>query len=221
MIAKQLISDTIVPLRKSDTGICALNMMDEFKVRHLPVIVENDYWGLVSEDGVLEFDNPEKPLEEISTNYFNKLFATEDQHLYEVIKLLYQQNLTLLPVLDKNKIYKGSIVLSELLGYVAEMTSVQQPGAVIVLDVNEKDYLLSEIVQIVESNDAKILSLYTSSPVDSTKLEITLKLNKMDVSAVMSTFDRYDYAIKASFSEDEYWDNLMDHYNSLMNYLNI
>ncbi|MGM0611999.1 MAG: CBS domain-containing protein [Bacteroidota bacterium] len=221
MLAKQLLSDTIVPLRKSDTGICALNMMDEFKVRHLPIVHDSEFWGLVSEDGVLEFDNPEKPLEEIDSTFFNKTFIAEDQHLYEIIKLLYQQNLTVLPVLNENKIYKGSVVLSELLVRVAEMASIQHPGAIIVLEVNEKDYLLSEIVQIVESNDAKILSLYTSSPVDSTKLEITLKLNKMDVSAVMSTFDRYDYTIKASFSEDEYWDNLMDHYNSLMNYLNI
>lgn len=220
MLAKNLISNAIVPLRTSDSGINALTMMDEFKVRHLPIVNNVDFLGVVSEDDILNFNDPEKALGEHVLS-LKKPFVTEEQHIYDIIKLIYELKLTAVPVLEKSKAYKGSIVMSELVARLAEMTSIQQPGAIVVLELNEREYMLSEIVQIVESNDTKILSMYTTSPLDSTRMEITLKLNKMDISAVLATFGRYNYTIKASFSEDQYWDDLMDNYNSLMNYLNI
>jgi predicted transcriptional regulator len=209
-----------VPLKTSDSGITALNMMDEFKVTHLPIVNNIDFLGLVSEEDILNFDNPEKPLGEHELS-LSKPYVEENQHMYDVIKSVYELKLTAIPVLDKTKAYKGSIVMSELVSRMAEMAAIQQPGALVILELNEKDYMLSEIVQIVESNDAKILSLYTTSTVDSTKLELTLKINKMDISAILATFGRYNYTIKASFSEDQYWDDLLDRYNSLMNYLNV
>ncbi len=220
MLARNLISNAIVPLRTSDSGIDALNMMDEFKVTHMPIVNCEDFLGLVSEEDILNFNDPEKPLgaHELS---LSKPYVTEDQHIYDVIKLVYEKKLTAVPVLDKANIYKGSIVMSELVSRLAEMASIQQPGSIIVLELNEKDYLLSEIVQIVESNDALILSLYTTSPVDSTQLELTIKINKMEISAVLATFRRYGYNIKASYYENQYYDDLIDRYNSLMNYLNI
>jgi hypothetical protein len=87
--------------------------------------------------------------------------------------------------------------------------------------LNQNDYALSEIAQIVETNDAKILSLYITSIPDSTMIELTLKINRMDIQPILQTFTRYEYTIKASFAEAEYYDDLLDRYNSLMNYLNI
>lgn len=220
MLAKQLLSNSIVPLKTSDSGLTALNMMDEFKVTHLPIVNNIDFLGLVSEDDILNFDNPEKPLGEHELS-LSKPYVEENQHMYDVIKSVYELKLTTIPVLDKTKAYKGSVVMSELVSRMAEMAAIQQPGALVVLELNENDYMLSEIVQIVESNDARILSLYTTSPIDSTRLELTLKVNKMDISGILATFGRYNYTIKASFSEDQYWDDLMDRYNSLINYLNI
>lgn len=220
MLAKHLLSNTIVPLRTSDPGTRALEMMDDFKVMHLPIVNNVDFLGLISEEDILNFNDPEKPLGDHKLS-LKKPYVGEDQHIYDVIKVVYEQKLTVTPVLDKMKGYKGVVVMSELLARVAEMAAIQQPGALIILELNEKDYLLSEIVQIVESNDAKILSLYTTSLRDSTKLELTLKLNKMDVSAVMATLSRYEYSIKASFSEEQYWDDLKDRYDALVNYLNI
>jgi len=87
--------------------------------------------------------------------------------------------------------------------------------------LNLHDYSLSEISRIVESNDAKILSLYISSHTDSTKLEVTIKINRTDLSAIIQTFNRYNYTIKASFHQSEYVDDLKDRFDSFMSFLNI
>ena len=104
----------------------------------------------------------------------------------------------------------------------AEMASVQQPGSILVLEVSNQDYSLGEIARIVESNDAKVLSAYITSFPESTRLEVTIKVNRIDLSAIIQTFNRYDYNITASFSEESRWEELLiNRYESLMNYLNV
>jgi hypothetical protein len=117
--------------------------------------------------------------------------------------------------------YIGSIMIFDLLNAFGMMAAVQEPGGIIILEVGIRDYKLTEIAGIVESNDTKILSIHTFSPVDSTKLEVTLKLNKRDISSVLQTFNRFNYIIKASFIEENAEDYLKERYKSLMNYLNI
>jgi hypothetical protein len=98
---------------------------------------------------------------------------------------------------------------------------LENPGGVIVLEMSQNDYDLSEIARIVESNDAKVLSLFISTHVDSTRLEVVLKLNRTDLGGVLQTFDRYGYFVKASFGDEEDHDDLKENYDSLMNYLNL
>ncbi len=83
------------------------------------------------------------------------------------------------------------------------------------------DYSLSEIARIIESNDAKILSLFVHSWPESTKIEVTLKINRVELGAILQTFNRFNYNIKAIFSEQDDLDDLRERYDSLMNYLNI
>ena len=116
----------------------------------------------------------------------------------------------------------GVITLTGLVQKLSAIASLINPGGIIVLEINQKDYLLTEIAGIVESNDAKILSLYITSHPDSTKLELTIKVNRVDIGAILQTFYRYNYTVKASWSkEDSFSDGLQDRFDSLMNYLNI
>jgi acetoin utilization protein AcuB len=145
-----------------------------------------------------------------------------DQHLFEVIRLVHSPKLSLIPVLDAKENYLGCITQSKLLEEMAEVGSLKQPGGIIVLQMNEIDYSLHEIARIVESNDAKILSSCTRTFTDSTRIELTLKLNKIDVSSVIQTFNRFDYQIVAFFTdENNYDDMLKDRFDALMNYLSI
>ena len=220
MIARQLISPEISVLNPLDTGAFALSLMDELNVTQLPVVREKEYIGLLSDADIYAQDILD---EQVGSQKIQLKLAyiREDQHLYEVVKLFSSHHLTLLPVVDEKNNYSGSITLASLGRAFAEMTSIENPGSIIVLEINDKDYLLTEIAQIIESNDARVLSMYITSHPDSTKLEVTLKINKIDIGPILQTFNRYDYIVSASFSENSYSENLQERFDSLMNYLNI
>jgi acetoin utilization protein AcuB len=220
MVARQLISAAVGVLNPTDTGAFALGLMDEFHTAQLPVVDGTEYLGLISDTDIYTLNILEEPVK--SPKFpLNFIYIKENQHIYDVMKLFSSMHLPLLPVLDEKDQYIGAITLANLVEQFAGITAIGNPGGIIVLEINDKDYLMSEIVQIIESNDARILSMYITSHPDSTKLEVTIKINKIDVGPILQTFNRYDYIISASYTEDTYTDNLQERFDSLMNYLNI
>lgn len=220
MIAYKLITDEIPPLKTSDTGLLALQWMEEFKVSHLPIVDFKEYIGLISDSEIMDMNAPDKSLAEHKISLMRP-FVYEDDHIYEVIKLVKNLQLTTIPVLTRNNEYLGTITLSRLVQCFADMASLSEAGGIIILELNTNDYSLTQIAGIVEGNDAKILSLYISSSTDSTKMEVTIKINRTDLSAVLQTFYRYNYTVKASFNHLDYYDDNKRRFDSFMNYLNI
>jgi len=220
MLAKELISDAIMPLKTSDSGLIALNWMEEFRVSHLPIVNDNDFLGLISENDIYEMNSFEEPLGNHVLS-LSKPYVLENQHVYDVIRQVYEQKLTLIPVVTDKQKYLGSITMQCLVNYFARLSAVDSPGGIIVLEMGVHDYSLSEIARIVESNDASILSLYILTLPDSTRMEVTLKINRIDIGQIIQTFIRFNYSIKASFYEDELNESLKDRYDSLMKFLDI
>ncbi len=151
-----------------------------------------------------------------------KPYVTSEQHIFEVIGLASRLKLSVVPVLDSKAHFKGVITTSDLIRHMAGISSMDQPGGIIVLDIIERDYSLAQIAQIVESNNVKVLSMYITSPSDSTKLEVTLKVNTDDLISVIRTFERYNYDVKtwvtSNDSVDEFYSERLD---LLMKYLNM
>ncbi|MCK4568830.1 MAG: CBS domain-containing protein [Bacteroidales bacterium] len=220
MIASELISDIVVPLKTSDSVEVAISMMEEFKVSHIAVVNNRSYLALVSESDLTGSIDPATPVGNIKLA-LPHMMINGHQHIYDVIRMMSEHELTLLPVVDEDENYLGAISLESLTRNMAKMAAINQPGVIIVLEMSQNDYSLSEIAQIIESNDAKILSMYVTAKIDSTNLEVILKINKQDITQIMSTFNRYNYIIKASYGEDEDPGDLKDRFDSLMNYLNV
>ena len=221
MLAKDLISDVVPSLRTSDSGQKALYWMDIFRISHLPIVNNEDFLGLISDKDVYDSNMAEEPIGNHNLSLFSP-FVTENQHVYEVIELASRLNLTIVPVLDHNNHYKGAVTLNDLIHYFADFTALKEPGAIIVLDMNVLDYSLSQIAQIVESNDAKILSMYISSHSASTRMELTLKINRNDLTSIIQTFTRYNYTIHSTFMDHDDMDSLYENrYEMFMKYLSI
>jgi len=220
MLAKNLISEILPTLKTSDTGLIALKIMDEYKVSHVPIVNNEDFLGLLSENDVDAVHDRDEPIGNYQLS-LSRPFVDQYQHIYDVIELACNEKLTVIPVLSKSNLYIGTILLKDLVYHFGNITAVRNPGGIIVLETNENDYSLSEISAIVESNDAKVLSSYITSHMDSTKLEVTLKINKINIYPILQTFERYNYIVLASFSESTFNDDLMDRYKSLMTWLNL
>jgi acetoin utilization protein AcuB len=220
MFAVELIVDAIPPIHTSDTIQKVLDRMVEFRVRHLPIVNEEQFLGLLAESDIQPEIDPQTPIGSLALSLINP-YVREDQHVYDVIRLFYEQQLSVVPVLDIKKNYLGIIPINAMNQYFATITSVSQPGGIILLDINNKNNSLAHMAQIVESDNAQILSSYVRTFPDSTRMEVTLKVNKQDISNIIATFLRYEYDVKATFNHSEHDDGAMDRYASLMNYLNL
>lgn len=219
MIAESLISDTILPLRTSDTGEEALGMMNDFYVRHLPIVNNEQLLGLLSEDDILNFDAGE-PVGSYSLSIQRPYARTRD-HLYEVMRMVAENHLTVVPVVDDQDNYVGVITLEDLIHYFARTASFADPGSILVLEMNRRDYSLAEIARIVESENAAVISAFVTSYPESARIDVTIKINTQNIQSVVATFERYDYQIKASFVESDYIDALRERFDSFMSYLNV
>jgi CBS domain-containing protein len=220
MFAQEIISKVIPTLRSDDTVQKALDRMNDFKLKHLPVVNEAVFLGLVAEDDLLSIHNHDTLLNDASVNLLN-VFVQSDAHTYDVIRLLSQLKLTAVPVLDQQKNYAGIIPISNIVDAVAQQYAVKEPGGIIVLEISNRDNSLAHIAQIVEADNAQILSSYVNSFADSTRLEVTLKVNKTEITSLVASFERYDYQVKEVYNNTQIDDGSQERYDSFMNYLNV
>lgn len=221
MLARDMISDVVPALKTSDTAQTALNWMEIFRVSHLPIVNETDYLGLISDSDIYDFNQPEEPIGNHKLS-LPRPFVTNGKHIYDVIALAARHKLTVIPVLDDDNHFRGVITYNEIISGIASFSSIDQPGGMLVLSVLSQDYSMSTISQIVESNDARILSMHITSNPDSVNLEITLKINRTDLTSIVRTFERYSYEVTAWVTEDDELDRFYtDRYNLLMKYLNM
>jgi CBS domain-containing protein len=221
MLAKDLISEVVPSLRTSDTGQTALNWMEIFRISHLPIVNNQDFLGLISDTDIYDMNQPDEPIGNHTLTLF-KPYVTTEQHLFEVIGLASRLKLTVVPVLDTNNHYKGVITTNDLIRYIAGISSLDQHGGIIVLEMTERDYSLTQIAQIIESNNVRVMSMYITSPPDSTRLEVTVKVNTVELASVIRTFERYSYDVKTWITTTDSIDQFYsERFDLLMKYLNI
>jgi acetoin utilization protein AcuB len=220
MIANTLFSDAVLPVKTSATGLALLHLMDEYKVSHIPIVNDLEFLGLISEDDIFNQGSFEDPIGSFAITHQDAC-VEQSQHLFDVLRIFAEKNLTVLPVVDNKRHYLGVITQETIVQKFADLVSINNPGGIIVLEVGSHDFSLSEIGKIIEDNDARVLSLFVTSHSESAKVEVTIKLNKMDIQPLIQTFQRYDYTIKESYFESEYYDGLRDRYDQLMTFLNI
>ncbi len=221
MTTGEIIKNDIYPVGPDDTTQRLLEKMAEYKVAQLPVVQHNVFLGLVEEDHLLEQVHDERMEASSSSRLLKQIFIYEGQHVFDALRLFQMHQLDLLPVIDEQQQYKGVISSKNLIDCLAENFVAEEQGGIIVLEIGNRDNSLSHIAQIVESENTQILSSNVRSFPDSTRLEVTLKLNRIEISAIVASFSGHDYLIKAIYNDMRGYDSTRDRYDQLMNYLNI
>lgn len=219
MQAHRLISSTIQSIHPDEDGNRALELMDLYRVNHLAVVKNDFYLGVISDKEIMNWASKDEYIEEHLPNLASP-HVLHSQHLFDIIEVLEQNNLSVVPVLDNEQQYQGVITNRKLLYTIANSAAIQSVGGVIVLQMNNNDYSMTEIANIIESNDTKILSSYVISKKDSTKMELTIKLNKTDITAIIKDLERYEYNVKASYKEEDPNTDFVERYEQLMRFLN-
>jgi acetoin utilization protein AcuB len=219
MIIEQLISPVVPTLLPTDTGNKALLLMEENRVAQLPLVAEEQYMALIQENDVLDWNTPESQLSAAEfLTYKPAVFA--GGHPYEALRIAHEQNLTVLPVIDSDNKYVGAITRDDLLKYIAENSSMEIPGGIIVLEIAPRSYTLYEIARICENEDVIITNVQVHTNAVG-NLEVTLKTNRTDLEAVVSSFIRHEYEIKQVYGTKKDGDDTLDRYNQLMNFINM
>jgi acetoin utilization protein AcuB len=218
MRAIELITEEIPPLTHTDTGEKALRWMDELKVSHLPVLKNGNFVGVLSESDVLDKMDLDETLDKLF-DHLPRPYVFDHVHIYEVLAKIAEHRVSVLPILDSNEKYLGCTSVYHLLTLIANTGSIRETGGILVIEMNAVDYSMAKIAQIVEGNNAKILSSYIMTSPDSTKIEVTLKINQIELSSIIRTFERYDFVIKASFQKSDVDDDMQNRFDALMNFL--
>lgn len=220
MYVEKLISPIVPVLQPTDTGTKALFLMEENNLTQLPLVIDEQYTALVKENDVLDWENQESPLSTARfLNYRPAVFASN--HPYEAMRLAHSQNLSVVPVIDNEQKYVGAITRADLLNYITENSGLDNPGGIIVLEIDPRDYSLSEIARICEGEDIIIISTNLHTMPATGKLEVTIKANKTDLHGLVQAFERFKYTVKQVYGEQNHNEDMMERYNLLMNYLNM
>ncbi|WP_346854344.1 CBS domain-containing protein [uncultured Draconibacterium sp.] len=221
MLAEKLISDVITSVKSSEPGKKALSYMDVYRVSHIPVVDDLKYLGLVSDKLIYDLNLVEEPISN-ELDKLNTTHAHKDQHIFELAIVMYKLKISVLPVLDDDHYYLGAITLYDLARRFANLFSLQEMGGVMVLEMNVNDYSISQISQIIESNDVKILSFFIDRKPGTNNMDVIIKLDKEELSGVVQALMRYDYNVKAVYQDRSMLTDLyQDRYDQFMKFMNI
>ncbi len=215
MQAAEILSKTIQPLSPKDPVARALDLMDEFGIHVLPVVSRGRLVGLMKEEAALNSTDPGLTVEGLMDSV-ELPYVRDRQHVYDVLKLMHERDLPLVPVLDLRGRYLGVVGEHEAARHLADLVNACVPGSVVVLEMGRNDYSLQQIARIVEDEGARILSMYCTDRPDSMRMEVTLKINRDDISGILQAFDRFEYTVHTTFQGSKLDDNLRERYDDLM-----
>lgn len=219
MLANQLITHNYPTVRPEDQVSLALQLMDDFDIHDIALVDENKYFGLISKDDLLDFEE-EAPIKATINEMLSKA-VKGDEHFLSALRFASTHSLSLVPVVNNEQEWLGAITCSELIKATVTFTSVEEPGALIVLEMERKSYSFGEISRLVETNDAYITQFNTYPEAETGLLIVTIKINKLEVSDILSTFQRYEYSVRYFFGEEHYENELRNNYENLMAYLKV
>ncbi len=219
MVAQELISKDILPVKTTDNGRLALRLMSDNLVKHLPIVNGDELLGIVSENDVLTH-NLDATIDSYNLS-MSRPFADKDMHIFEIMAIMAEHRLTMIPITNYKNTYLGAICLEDLLNYFAKSFSFSEPGSIIVLEMHKSEYSLVELSQIIESERAAILTTFITTHPDSMKVHVTIKINKHEIGNILASMERHGIYVKASYSESVIDESLMERYDSLMKYLSV
>ena len=220
MYANEIVTEGLKPLDLSDSGESAIVRMHEYNVNQLPVTDGDKYIGIINLDEIVALRHLNDPIKNLQLP-LKRPYVHENAHLFEVMKAAVEYSVKVVPVLSNDEKYIGLITAESCMRAFATLQSVMDEGGIVTLSIPVKDFQLSEIARIVESNNATILAYYSHIDQATGMVDVTLKLNTSEMSAIISAFERYEYEVEGVYNDENYNEDVKDNYDALMKYLDV
>src|SRR5688572_10090672 len=220
MLAIELNNNNIPQLQLQDTIAKALQLVSDFKVSHLPVVSEEKFLGLISEEDLMDAHNKNMRIELLQSDFI-LASINENDHFLQAVNISNEYQTNVVPVTNFENELIGTITRQTLLRTLGYFSGAQEIGGIIVLEMERNQFTISDISRIVESNGATVLHLNTTMQPETGLLRVTIHINKKELSAVISAFERYEYHVVYYFSEEKFESEIHSNYRHLMNYLDI
>lgn len=218
MLARDLISPIIPTVNCSDSAARALGLMNEFHLSQLPIVEEEQYLCLLEESVILDWEDQEMLLKNVQFSHV-KPAVRGSAHFFEALKLAGDYKLSLVPVIDEEAHYLGAIPQENLLFTLSHFNGVHESGGILVLGMDQNDFMLSEIARLAEAEDVHILGVHTCNDTATGKLRVVLKTNRQDLNGFVATLRRFRYEVEDRFDTPPSDDQLQKNYDLLMNYI--
>ena len=214
MRAQRILSLDLPVLALTDQVARALDVMDEFKLMHLPVVEEDVYKGTVSEDSLLEMD----PSAVIAEAPMTEDAIAPDLHVYDIVARMGWADVDVLPVVHEG-LYRGAVDRAAVLRFMAKRAGWGFPGSSVVLEVLPKDLSPAELMRIVEADGAQITSFNVAPVEDSEFLEVTFKVNTEEIESLLSTLRRHEFTVQSFYNAPELEDEMRARFDAFMRFL--
>lgn len=210
---------TNLPVITPENSVCeAVELLKSQHLSHLPIFNMGNMIGLLPREVVLSASDNNKLTDFLYD--MDIFFAKKDARWEEVMEIFVKYDSNIVPVLDEENQYLGYYQLVDFIHLFSETPFLREIGSFIVLEKNQEEYSFSEISQIVESNQAKILGIFISDASNG-KVHITLKIIANSLTEILQTFRRYKYAILVEKEDDFYLQELKEKSDYFDKYLNI
>ena len=205
-------------INSSDSIESVLDFFEEARFSHFPVVEDGVYIGCISSDETETFDSSKKVSD---YRYALKgFFARTSMFWVDVLEVFSRNNTNVIPVLSDENTYVGYYEITEVIQNFYETPFVKEHGGVIIVEKSILDFTMSQVVQIVESNEGRILGLYVSNTTPD-RVQVTIKIVLGGMNEILQTFRRYGYEIISEYKEDVFLNNLKDRSAYLDKYLSI
>ncbi len=218
---RSLAHECIPALKPSDTVEKAQELIHAFHVRHLPVVDDSGKLvGVVSEDQLLDAE-PHQAVEALITSQ-QAVSIDAESHTMDATRLMLEHRLTTLPVVEGESEYVGLLDRHQLFEIYARLLAVQEPGVILVVEMQPQDYSLGQLAYLIEQNGAHIRSVFTEPPGrEGESIRVTLKLDVTDSARIRHVLEHYGYHVVAAFSDVSTDEDFQQRIQAFMRFLEV
>lgn len=212
------IINDIKPIDISSSIKDAQTVFNQLTYSHIPISKDGLYIGSISETDAHCFEG-EKSLSDYQ--YALEVFNVNKQtNWLDILEAFALNSSNIMPVLGEKGEYLGYYELSDIMALFNNTPFLNEAGGIIVVEKGSADYSFSEICQIVETNDGKILGAFISK-IENDVTQSTIKIGHTGMNAIVQTFRRYSYNVISQHQEDKMLKDLKERSDYLDKYLNM